>query len=57
MVTYCVITLIRVHISLKVCFQLQYVATVHMNQMKSKHININTYILFKITSKCVEFCQ
>lgn len=44
MVTYCVITLIRVHISLKVCFQLQYVATVHMNQMKSKHININTYI-------------
>lgn len=55
MVTYCVITSISVHISFKVCFQLQYVATVHTNQIKSKYININTYILFKISSKCVEF--
>lgn len=56
MVTYCVITSIRVHFSLKVCFQLQFVATVHMKQMKSRHININTYVLFQITSKCVGFC-
>lgn len=32
MVTYRVITLSRVRISLKVCFQLQYVATVHTNE-------------------------
>lgn len=43
MVTY-VITLIRVHISLTVCFQLQYGATVHRNPMKSKHMNTNTHI-------------
>lgn len=47
MVTCYVIISIRVHISLKVCFQLQYVATVHTIQMERKHMNMNTYIWFK----------
>lgn len=45
-----VVRFIQVHISLKVCFQLHYVATVNTTLMKCRHINIITYILFRITS-------
>lgn len=49
-------TLIRVHISFKVCFQFQYVAAVHTDPMKSKHIITKNHVWFRITSQCVEFC-
>lgn len=53
---YCTMTLIRVHISFKVCFQFQYVAAVHTDPMKSKHIITKNHVWFRITSQCVEFC-
>lgn len=53
---YCTMTLIRVHISFKVCFQCQYVAAVHTDPMKSKHIITKNHVWFQITSQCVEFC-
>lgn len=53
---YCTMTLIGVHISFTVCFQFQYVAAVHTDPMRSKHMITKNHVWFRITSQRVEFC-